>query len=50
MAMTDTFSSYDVYEQNLNFLLGAGASFGFLPTLEINAKDESADVLAWMSG
>lgn len=37
--MTDTFNLYDVYEHNLNFLLGAGASFGFLPTLELKIKD-----------
>ena len=39
--MTDAFSLYDVYEHNLNFLLGAGASFGFLPTLELKIKDGS---------
>jgi hypothetical protein len=37
--MDDKFNLYDVYEQNLNFLLGAGASFGFLPTLELKIKD-----------
>jgi hypothetical protein len=42
--MTDTFNLYDVYEHNLNFLLGAGASFGFLPTLELKVKDESGKV------
>ena len=39
--MDDKFNLYDVYEQNLNFLLGAGASYGFLPTLELKIKDEN---------
>lgn len=42
--MTDTFNLYDVYEHNLNFLFGAGASFGFLPTLELKVKDDSGKV------
>jgi hypothetical protein len=37
--MTDRFSLYDVYEQNLNFLFGAGASYGFLPTLALKIKN-----------
>lgn len=37
--MSDRFNLYDVYEQNLNFLFGAGASFGFLPTLALNIKN-----------
>lgn len=37
--MSDKFNLYDVYEQNLNFLFGAGASFGFLPTLALAIKD-----------
>lgn len=37
--MTDKFNLYDVYDQNLNFLFGAGASYGFLPTLALNIKD-----------
>ncbi len=37
--MTDKFNLYDIYEQNLNFLFGAGASYGFLPTLALNIKD-----------
>lgn len=36
--MTDKFDLYAVYEQNLNFLFGAGASFGFLPTLALKMK------------
>src|SRR5690554_2827654 len=34
--MPDKFNLYDVYEQNLNFLFGAGASYGFLPTLSLS--------------
>jgi hypothetical protein len=41
--MPDKFNLYDVYEQNLNFLFGAGASFGFLPTLALNIKDANGD-------
>jgi hypothetical protein len=37
--MSDKFDLYNVYEQNLNFLFGAGASFGFLPTLALKIKD-----------
>lgn len=34
--MPDKFNLYDIYEQNLNFLFGAGASYGFLPTLRLS--------------
>lgn len=37
--MADRFNLYDIYEQNLNFLFGAGASFGFLPTLALKIKN-----------
>ena len=36
--MPDNFNVYDIYEQNLNFLFGAGASYGFLPTLALAMK------------
>lgn len=39
--MTDKFDLYDVYELNLNFLFGAGASFGFLPTLALKMKNSA---------
>lgn len=39
--MIEKFNLYDVYEQNLNFLFGAGASYGFLPTLALNIKDSN---------
>lgn len=32
-----------IYEQNLNFLIGSGASFGFLPTLSLSIKKEDGD-------
>lgn len=41
--MTDKFNLYDVYEQNLNFLFGSGASFGFLPTLALQIKDANGN-------
>lgn len=37
--MSDDFDIYSIYEQNLNFLVGAGASYGFLPTLALRIKD-----------
>lgn len=37
--MSNKFNLYDVYEQSLNFLFGAGASYGFLPTLALAIKD-----------
>ena len=41
--MREKFNLYDVYEQNLNFLFGAGASYGFLPTLALNIKDSEGN-------
>lgn len=38
--MPDQFNLKDIYEQNLNFLIGAGASHGFLPTLALEIKDD----------
>ena len=32
----------DIYEKNLNFLLGAGASYGLLPTLALQVKDNGS--------
>jgi len=29
----------EIYEQNLNFLIGSGASFGYLPTVQLSLKD-----------
>ena len=41
--MPDKFNLYDVYEQNLNFLFGAGASYGFLPTLSLSIRNSEGD-------
>ena len=41
--MSGKFSLYDVYEQNINFLFGAGASYGFLPTLALKIKDSEGN-------
>lgn len=41
--MLDKFSLFDVYEQNLNFLFGSGASYGFLPTLALNIKNNEGN-------
>lgn len=31
----------DIYDKNLNFLIGSGASFGVLPTLSLQVKDSA---------
>jgi len=33
----------DIYEKNLNFLLGAGASYGLLPTLALQVRKHESD-------
>lgn len=33
----------DIYEKNLNFLLGSGASYGLLPTLALRVKRNGSD-------
>lgn len=38
--MTAEFNLQHIYEHNLNFLIGAGASYGFLPTLALGIKNE----------
>lgn len=30
----------EIYDKNINFLIGSGASYGLLPTLALNIKDE----------
>lgn len=37
--MAEVLDVYDIYEQNLNFLFGAGASYGLLPTLALKIRD-----------
>jgi hypothetical protein len=37
--MSHPFSLSDVYDSNLNFLIGAGASAGLFPTLALNLQD-----------
>ena len=32
----------DIYEKNLNFLLGSGASYGLLPTLALRVKEKGS--------
>ncbi len=39
--MTDEFKLSQIYDHNLNFLIGSGASNGFLPTLELAIKDQN---------
>lgn len=37
--MTAEFNLHQIYDHNLNFLIGAGASNGFLPTLALKIKE-----------
>ena len=37
--MTSSLNISEIYEQNLNFLVGSGASHGFLPTLQLSIND-----------
>ncbi|PSV55694.1 SIR2 family protein [Photobacterium sp. GB-3] len=39
--MAAEFNLHQIYDHNLNFLFGAGASVGFLPTLALEIKDEN---------
>lgn len=39
--MAAEFNLHQIYDHNLNFLLGAGASVGFLPTLTLEIKDQN---------
>lgn len=39
--MTTKFSVADIYDKNLNILIGAGASYGLFPTLALNVKDQA---------
>lgn len=39
--MTAEFNLHQIFDHNLNFLFGAGASVGFLPTLALEIKDEN---------
>jgi len=37
--MSDTINLIDIYDKDLNFLIGSGASVGLFPTLELKLKD-----------
>ncbi|WP_042153414.1 MULTISPECIES: hypothetical protein [unclassified Pseudoalteromonas] len=45
--MTNELNLFNIYEQNLNFLIGAGASNGFLPTLALKIKDAEGKKLTF---
>lgn len=49
--MTDNINISDIYDKNINFLIGSGASFGLFPTLAVNIKgnddsDQTIETLA----
>lgn len=39
--MSEFIKAEDIYDKNLNFLLGSGASFGLFPTLALQIVDET---------
>ncbi|MGG4677487.1 SIR2 family protein [Providencia huashanensis] len=41
--MVAEFNLHQIYDHNLNFLLGAGASAGFLPTLALEIKNDKGN-------
>lgn len=41
--MTLNFSLSDVYDKNVSFLIGSGASFGLFPTLALGVKDQNGE-------
>ncbi len=45
--MSEKFSISDIYDKNINFLIGSGASFGLFPTLSLDIKgnDESVQTI-----
>lgn len=42
--MGTQFSLNDIYDKNINFLIGSGASYGLFPTLALGIKDENENV------
>lgn len=45
--MSEHFNISDIYDKNINFLLGSGASFGLFPTLQLNIRgdDDTAQTI-----
>jgi len=41
METESAFSIEGIYDHNINFLIGSGASYGLFPTLALNIKDDS---------
>jgi len=39
--MTESLKIADIYDKNLNFLIGSGASYGLFPTLALNIKNDA---------
>lgn len=46
LSMAKTIPLAEIYDKNINFLIGAGASYGLLPTLELDLKDADGN---WQS-
>ena len=43
--MTEKFKISDIYDKNINFLIGSGASYGLFPTLALGIKKENGESL-----
>jgi len=41
--MTERIKLEEIYDKNINFLIGSGASVGLLPTLALGIKDEGGN-------
>src|SRR5690625_3567491 len=41
--MTERIKLEEIYDKNINFLIGSGASVGLLPTLALGVKDEGGN-------
>ena len=41
--MTERIKLEEIYDKNINFLIGSGASVGLLPTLALRAKDDDGN-------
>lgn len=41
--MADAIKLGDIYDKNLNFLVGSGASVGLFPTLALRLRNDAGD-------
>lgn len=41
--MSQKININDIYDKNINFLIGSGASYGLFPTLALNIKGNASE-------